>query len=221
MSLSWISDNDLHSAVQTLAKRANNARMSATKRMHKNIVDPFSSLIIASTLEVDSTQALVNIQKSGSTLSGISSALGNFHQEILASIAGWENHDAGYDLENSARKMLAEVKNKHNTMNASNRSAVISDLDTAVRQKGSGWVGYLVVIIPRQAVRYEKKLNIAKRPVYEIDGVSFYAKATGSECALHDLFKTVITTLESISNKQVPTDVKKYCKPVLEQNIPH
>ncbi len=45
--------------------------------------------------------------------------------------------------------MLAEVKNKHNTMNQSNRNQVIDDISTAVRQKGRGWQGYLVTIIPK------------------------------------------------------------------------
>ena len=40
---------------------------------------------------------------------------------ILGSVDGWDNHDAGYDLECDARIILAEIKNKWNTMNSSNR----------------------------------------------------------------------------------------------------
>lgn len=217
-SLSWISDEDLLKAVHSLQNRANEADSKSAERIKKNVVDPFSSLIIASSLAVDSTSSLVSIQKSASALSGISNALGHFHQNILGSVRGWENHDAGYDLESSSEKMLAEVKNKHNTMNASNKATVISDLDTAIRQKGAGWTGYLVVIVPKRPVRYERHLKTS-RPVYEIDGASFYSKVTGYEKALHQLFDVLMIMLESINQRIVPSDIKSYCHSMMK-NIP-
>ena len=66
----------------------------------------------------------------------MSNAIGTFHQSVLGSVEGWLNHDTGYDLENPSRKLIAEIKNKHNTMNQQNREKVISDLDTALKQKG-------------------------------------------------------------------------------------
>ncbi len=103
--------------------------------------------------------------------SGISNAVGDFHQEVLGSVEGFRNHDAGYDLECPDKQIVAEVKNKHNTMNAPNRKQVVDDLDTAVRQKTGSWVAYLVVIVPGKPKRYRKKLT---NRVYEIDGASFF-----------------------------------------------
>ena len=74
-------------------------------------------------------------QLASSAMSGISSAIGNFHQEIIGSIAGFENHDAGYDVECPSRQLLAEIKNKHNTMNSTTRDRVLDNLVTAVAQK--------------------------------------------------------------------------------------
>ena len=214
-SLSWIADDDLHSAVTDLIRSAHNAINLAEKRMQKNVVDPFSSLMIASTLNIDSKDNLLSIQKTLSGLSGMSNALGVFHQKILGSIQGWENHDTGFDLLNQSEKILAEVKNKHNTMNASNKEKVIADLDVAVRQKGKGWIGYLVVIIPKKPNKYKKKLN-TNRPILEIDGASFYELATKTPHALHDLF-TVLCN--EIAGTNLPYDVKEYCMNLLNDNI--
>ncbi len=46
------------------------------------------------------------------------SAIGRFHQGVLGGVHGFKNHDAGYDIENKQRKIIAEIKNKYNTMNA-------------------------------------------------------------------------------------------------------
>lgn len=217
--LQWITDKKLNLAITTLVDRVTEAKEKAQQRIVRNVIDPFSSLVIASTFNIDQSKALKSIQESNSTLSGISSALGAFHQQILGSIAGWKNHDAGYDLENQSRKILAEVKNKHNTMNSSNRQAVVNDLDTAVRQKRKGWTGYLVIIIPKKPIRYENKLNTA-RPVFEIDGTSFYEKATGDKTALRDLFHVMIDELSKISGWIKSQDIINYCSEILDNSIP-
>ena len=162
---------------------------------------------------------LTNIHRRSSINSGISSAIGNFHQRILSRVDGWKNHDAGYDLENAKKKIIAEVKNKHNTMNASNREKVIEELSTALRQKGLGWRAYLVVVIPKKPERYEKKLqNTARRDIREIDGASFYAMTTGEKTALRDLFDTVICSLNSV--EEIPVEVQKHCMEIFNQSIP-
>ena len=180
--LSWIDDERLNDAVSRMLQRAQKAKDKAEVRIKENVVDPFSSIILAATIDLDDVMKLSDIQQITSMSSGISSAVGNFHQEVLGFVEGFRNHDAGYDLECSDKQIVAEIKNKHNTMNASNREKVINDLDTAVRQKTGSWAAYLVVIIPGKPRRYKKKL---RNRVYEIDGASFYALATGSETAVY------------------------------------
>lgn len=210
--LSWIADQHLDAAIADLRASANAAVTQAEGRQRRNVVDPFSSLLIAATFTVDNEDALTGLQSSNSALGGMANALGHFHQEILGHIPGWENHDAGYDLENTRRQLLAEVKNKHNTMNASNREKVIGDLDTAVRQKGRGWTGYLVIIVPKSPTRYETK--VTSREVYEIDGASFYEKAADHPNALHELFDVLCNELGTADA------VTKYCRRVLGASLP-
>lgn len=185
--LNWISDEALDEAISRFRASAARALEQSVRRQRRNVVDPFLSLLIADTFGATGKDELLRLQNSNSALRGMTNALGYFHQEILGEIPGWANHDAGYDLECSEKRILAEIKNKHNTMNASNREKVIGDLDIAVRQKGRGWNGYLVIIVPRNPARYETRA-ISNRPVFEIDGASFYHKATDEPNALHDLF---------------------------------
>ena len=210
--LSWIADQHLDAAIATLLERANRAVTRAEANQQRNVVDPFSSLLIATTFGAQDEATLTGIQGSNSALNGMANALGDFHQEILGHIPGWENHDAGYDLENTRRQLLAEVKNKHNTMNASNREKVIGDLDTAVRQKGRGWTGYLVIVVPRRPTRYETQ--VSAREVYEIDGASFYEKATDHPNALHELFDVLCNELGTTD------EVSRYCRRVMLASLP-
>lgn len=217
--LSWISDNKFSEFTKILIEQSNNANEKAIERIKRNVRDPFSSLVMASIMSVKSADTLMKMQENASAMSGISSAIGKFHQNILGAIAGWENHDAGYDLVNNKMRMVVEVKNKHNTTNADSWSNILENIDTAVRQKGSGWTGYIVEIVPIRPIRFETRLN-TQRPVYKIDGASFYAKVTGHGRAIHDLFAALLLMLESEAERQVPEDVKKYCQNVLRGSIP-
>ena len=212
-SLDWISDDDLNVAVRKFRQAANDAVAKAAMRRRENVVDPFLSLLFASTFNVTERDEMILIEDTNAGFRGITNSLGDFHQDVLGSVGGWVNHDAGYDLENADERLIAEVKNKHNTMNSSNRQAVLGELDTGVRQKGQGWRGYLVVIVPRRPVRYERRLN-TNRPVFEIDGASFYHKATGDPNALHDLFDVLCERFtDSI-------DIQDYCRGILDQSLP-
>ena len=218
-TLSWLKNEDLENAISQLQARIKAATKNVDQRIRKNVVDPFSSLLIASAFEAKGDMELKNLHRSSSISSGISSAIGNFHQSILSRVSGWENHDAGYDLMNNERKIIAEVKNKHNTMNASNREQVINELSTALKQKGYGWIAYLVIIIPKKPNRYETGIQTTGgRDIREIDGASFYTMITGQETALRDLFNAVLSALNSV--KELPQEVQDYCVQILNRSIP-
>ena len=125
--LAWISDEKLSEEIGLLQQRTQRAWEDAEERRIRNVIDPFLSLVIASVFGIQDPKELVKIQNAESALRGLSNAIGNFHQQILGSVDGWENHDAGYDLECSTRRIVAEVKNKWNTMNAPNRYQVETD----------------------------------------------------------------------------------------------
>jgi hypothetical protein len=211
--LAWISDEKLSDEINTLLKRAQNAWEKAEERRIHNVIDPFQSLVIASVFDIRKREELSYTQRVESAIRGLSNAIGNFHQQILGSVDGWENHDAGYDLECSTCRIVAEVKNKWNTMNAPNRRQVEMDLGTAIRQKSGNWTGYLVFVIPRHPQRYQKPLSEG-RNLFEIDGASFYELVTGDPNAIHDLLDKLCDAITPSS------DIADYCRQIMMDSLP-
>lgn len=218
-TLQWISESDLQKAVEQLIERAEQAKIEADKRMKANVVDPFSSLVVSSTFGLDSREGLVSTQQMASGLHGISNALGDFHHQVLSSVAGWANHDAGYDIENTDLKILAEIKNKHNTMSSTTRKGTLDRIATALELKrGREWKAYLVIIVPKKPKRYRKQIHLSSS-MFEIDGSSFYEGVTGDPNALHDLFMATLEMLNS-NGRGVPDSVAAYCQEVFDVSMP-
>ena len=208
-TLSWISDVVLREHIDVLLRKAKAARAKAAKKLILNRPDPFASLVIAFAYKPNNAAEIQSMQESASVQSSISAAVGKFHQDVLGSVQDWENHDAGYDLVSEKHQILAEVKNKHNTMNASTRSKVESDIDIAVQQKGKGWKGYIVTIVPKTSQRQIKRIKHSRRPVYDIDGASFYELVTGSPTALEDMYEAMLEIITK--NASLPNEVVQYC----------
>lgn len=209
--IDWIAEEDFNKAVDKLTFEASNTLKEAEKRRVKNVPDPFSAILIAATFEIQQSDELRSVQRAESSVRGMSNALGKFHQTVLGSVEGWDNHDSGYDLECESRSIIAEVKNKWNTMNAPNRGKVEDDLKTAIRQKKGNWEAYLVQILPKHPLRFKKQLS---KNFYETDGASFYHMVTGEPNALHDLF-------DCLCEKIAPSgDVVAYCKEIMSSSIP-
>lgn len=211
MKCKWISEDALDAAVSSLTNSSTAAMLKARNNRMKNVMDPFQSLIMASTFNISVEEQFDSMQDVNAALRGISNALGKFHQNVLSSVDGWVDHDRGFDLLCSEQKILAEVKNKHNTMNASNRRAVESELQSAVRQRPPGWRAFLVIIIPKKPERYTREIS---KGVFETDGASFYELATGERDAIHQLFHELSERLG------VTNTIKSHCYKLMLQSLP-
>lgn len=209
--LDWIDEQEFETALQTLTKQLDDARMKADQRRIKNVVDPFWTLFVASTFDVNNGTELRGLQQFEAAVRGMSNAVGRFHQTVLGSVDQWEDHDTGYDLICRDRKIIAEVKNKWNTLNAPSKKQAVSNLSTVIYNMRGPWTAYLVQIVPKTPERYEKPLD---KNVIETDGASFYALVTGDANALHDLFDVLIVRLAPSS------EISAYCKAILDQSLP-
>ncbi len=210
-ALSWISDVALDACVDELISRIRQARNDVESRIKKNVSDPFSLICSAYLFQFENREDLFETQKDASILSGAASAIGDFHQKILGNVSGFTNHDSGYDIKSEGRKILAEVKNKHNTMNSNNREATINNLKVWLKDK-SDYTGYLVIIIPKKPKRY--KTELAPR-LYEVDGATFYTLATGEETALKDLHHVLLHRLCANDS-----DITAYIKEKYSDSLP-
>jgi hypothetical protein len=221
--LKFISDKDLIIAVDKVINVIERAEHNADRNLHKNVIDPFSALFDGVTHSISYKQWLSQ-EKVRQIQKTMQNAIGDFHQEILGSIPGWINLGigGGLDVMNKQKKIIAEIKNKHNTTKGNHAielyDAIESKLGSA---EYANFIGYYVVIIPKGRKQYDKPFTPPdnktkkRRPVNEkirvIDGVSFYALATGREYALQELFESIPGVLaEKYKHKLGASEAKQY-----------
>lgn len=102
---------------------------------------------------------------------------------------------------NHEKKIIAEIKNKHNTVKKSDEIVVYRTLEDLVMRKSSmykGYTAYFVKIIPEKPRRYDEPCTPSDKAtgctavenplIRVIDGYSFYGLVTGRRNAMAQLF---------------------------------
>lgn len=205
--LKFISDKNLIAAVDKVIKIIAKAEHEANNSFYKNVIDPFSALFHGITHAI-TYKEWIEQEKARQSQKTMQNAIGNFHQEILGSINGWQNLGVGggLDVVNTQKKIIAEVKNKYNTTKGNHKVEIYDAIKSKLRGKEYlDFVGYYVEIIPQGKNQYNKPFTPPdnktkkRRPINKnirvIDGVSFYKLATGRQDALRELFEAVIKIL--------------------------
>lgn len=182
------------------------------KDFQKNIIDPFSSIFDAAVSEVThetwkDSEMVRQCQKT------LTNHIGNLHQKILGSVEGWEDLGTGgiVDLVCNERKIIAEVKNKYNTVTGGKLADQYNSLDRLVSPKTNkykDYTSYFVNIIPKKPERFnmtfepsdkDKGIKCRKNEkIRIIDGASFYTLVTGRENALEELYNALPIIIEDI-----------------------
>ncbi|MEQ8470651.1 MAG: Eco47II family restriction endonuclease [Marinoscillum sp.] len=228
--LSWISDEDLGRSVQNLMGIALRSIKDSEEKFNRNVIDPFSALfqILGFGLNHDSWLISEKTRQAQKTLQNHT---GDFHQNILGSVKGWDNLSTGneMDLVSHDQKVLAELKNKHNTVKGSDLSGLYKSMENLVMNKSSvykGYTAYYVTIIPKKPERSvdfftpsDKSTGsrlASNERIKVIDGASFYSLVTGEEDALQNLFEVIPkVAVEKLSiglNANDQDSLKKYFK---------
>lgn len=195
--LSFISDEDLYSAAKRLLDAAQDVAVRVDANPYKNVIDPFSALVDAARQRISLTDWM-NQEKSRQTQKGFQNAMGDFHQDILGAMPGWENMGRGgnIDVRNVKKKIIAEVKNKHNTMNARSAINVYDNLAGYIDFNDRSLKAFVVEVIPKTPMPYEIPFTPSERGtrrqlrtnLVRKDGRSFYALASGDPKALDKLY---------------------------------
>ena len=201
--ITFISDEDLSSAVAGVVKIIESAEHDAQVKLYKNVIDPFSALFHGVTRSI-SFKEWVEQEKARQTQKTMQNAIGDFHQKILGSVPGWKNLGAGggLDVVNEKMKIVAEIKNKYNTTKGNHMVAVYDAVKSTLKIPACiDYTGYVVEIIPKGKKPYDKPYTPSdnktkkRRPVNKkirvIDGKSFYTLATGRNRALQELFEVI------------------------------
>jgi len=218
--LPFINNENLYTHVRDVLNTAQHASDLAVKNLYSNVVDPFSAIFDALRQEITlidwiEQETARQIQKT------MQNALGDFHQAIIGSMNGWEDLSVGHvvDVRNIKRKIIAEIKNKHNTTKGSDKKSIYDNLNSQLIAGRKGFTGYYVEIIPKGRKPYNKAFtpsdNVTqkRRPVNEgirvIDGKSFYALASGHQEALKMLYTAlpkVISDILGVDHRKVTKD---------------
>lgn len=135
--LSFITNSDFCEILSILKKKADRAKEKATMQFTRNAIDPFTALFQMSFLNIDANN-WKEVEIARQTEKSLQNHIGLFHQQLISKIDGWidTKNKKVVDLMNHERKMIIEIKNKHNTVKASDLIKVYEHLQKLIRDKG-------------------------------------------------------------------------------------
>lgn len=195
--LSWIDNDKLYQVVEAAFARALGFA-GATKEALPP--DPFliTAQSVVTNTTLDEGLAFEEIRKVNKTLSN---AIGNMHQNILGIAPHWESLGVaggvldvrtkpGYLHPVIGKPVVAEVKNRFNTIKSSDEKDVWDKIDQAARLEKAR--GYLFQIVPRRPERYDEMWapsgRQAKPSVWHCDGATAYEIVFEYPDALQELY---------------------------------
>lgn len=220
--LKWISDENLVDAVQHLIDKAHLAKQKAKDEFGKNVIDPFSALFELSGFDMTHDEWIIS-ETTRQAQKTLQNHIGEFHQIVLGSVKGWENMKTGQEIDLccSKKKVIAEIKNKYNTISGGllgNLYTVLYNLVMNKASKYKDYTAYYVMIIPKSPVRFDLEFTPSDKSkgtkfngnknVRVIDGASFYDLATGQKDSLSELFQVLPSVIEKCSKRRFSVSEK-------------
>ena len=215
MLVEFLDDAKLVAEVSHLLTVAEEAIENQRKEFGKNVIDPFAAMFEMAGFGLDHA-GWVHVELMRQAQKTLLNHIGGFHQNILGAVKGWENMKTGavVDVVSEKHKVIAEVKNKHNTLSGGKRSDQYGNLEKLVMQKASryhGFTAYFVTIIPKSPERFDRPFTPSEKEtgarvqenplIREIDGSSFYELVTGRKDALAELFTALPGINSGINGK--------------------
>jgi hypothetical protein len=203
--VSFISDERFKEIVNELLAIGDAAKVKASEEFDRNVIDPFSMLMEMASFDMN-FEDWIKSEKARQVQKSLSNDIGLLHQKILGSVDGWKDLKTGnvVDLVNSDLKIIAEIKNKHNTVKGSDKVGTYKELESLIMPKTSiykDFTAYYVEIIPSTANGYEKPFTPSDKKtgtkcdpnpnIIQIDGLRFYKLVTGKDDALEQVFNAL------------------------------
>ena len=174
------------------------------QQMQKNIIDPFKFMFDTIIVNKGDENRTFQMEKQRQSDKTITNAIGEFHQYLLGNLPGFEETPSlPTDIRKRDLTVIAEVKNKFNTMNARSKEAVFKELRAAASNNPLSTC-YLIEIISKNP-EFEGKWEITTTgekhshpQVKIISAKKFYAKYTGIDTAFSDLFDVLPKVLNNV-----------------------
>lgn len=211
-------DDDLEKFIVNLIENYN--LKIQDKNIHENVLDPFSSIIEASinNLTFDNW---IKAEKTRQYQKTLQNTIGNLHQQLLSNIKGVEDLGVGsiLDVICKDKKIIAEIKNKHNTTKGNHKKEVYDNIARLLeKDEFKGFTGYYVEIIPKKSSQFNEeftppdnttKINRPSRKnIRKIDGKSFYELLTGDKDAIFKIYDKIVEILKKNYNLKNSEDFR-------------
>lgn len=173
------------------------------KDIYSNTLDCFSA-VIDSSVRGSTLEEWKESEKQRQAQKTLQNKIGDFHQQVLGTLEGVDDLGTGgvVDLVSDEHKIVAEIKNKWNTTKGNHKKSIYDDLESVLASEDKeGYTGYYVEILPKNGQTYNKPFapsdntsgstRGSREDIRVIDGKTFYAKITGDENALEELYNLV------------------------------
>jgi hypothetical protein len=189
------------------------------KDIYSNTLDLFSAKIDCILQEI-TPELWVSKEKSRQAQKTLQNKIGTFHQQVSGCFDGWEDLGTGavVDVVNKDKKIIAEIKNKHNTTKGNHKVAIYDDLEFLLEGKYEGYTGFFVEILPLKRKIYNKEFTPsdnktksrrkARNDIRVIDGLSWYKLISSSENFVSVLYKKLLVDAFKYSNNSVEDKLK-------------
>lgn len=199
-NLGFISDENIYAHVKETVLRYQ--RKIDLEQFNKNIIDPikltFDAKVYGKTFEeIIESECVRQIDKSNTN------HIGYFHQNLFKIVGnGWDVPNSGFDIVNKRRKIYVEMKNKHNTMNASSSQATYMGMQQQLLKDPKASC-YLVEVIAKksQNIVWEgtfKGVFLSDKRIRRISIDKFYEIVFKDKYAFHKLCAALPMILDDV-----------------------
>lgn len=207
-SLPFISEQDLRNECNSLFQKVTQAAQKANKNFNKNRIDAFSALFECGLRHI-SLNEWITSEKQRQFQKTLQNEIGYFHQKVLGHIYGCQDLGIGnlVDFVCPSKKIIAEIKNKYNTVKGSDQIVIYDALENCLRMpQYEDFTGYYVTMIPKRRGSFpftpsDNKTHLRRAEnsrILAIDGISFYHLLTGDENALLKIYKEIPKILNDL-----------------------
>lgn len=208
--------------VSLAEKDAAKVKSLETRGIPLSDADPFSAIFECATLGISMSEWLETYESRRLRQKTLQNHIGNLHEVAISCFAGWEISASTADVENRESKVIAEIKNKHNTMNSSSALATYRKLEQLVDGAYEGFQSFVVQIIPygksgpyrinftpSDSSKKNAKRSPSRDDICLIDGESFYALVNGGKLeTMTEVYKIMMESMKKIFGKQAEPSVR-------------
>lgn len=199
-NLEFISDELIYNHVLETVLRYR--RRINLEQFNSNIIDPIK-LTFDAKIYGKSFEEIIAAECDRQIDKANTNHIGYFHQNLFK-LAGedWAVPDVGFDIINDKRKIYVELKNKHNTMNASSAQATYMAMQQKLIEDPNATC-YLVEVIAKrsQNIQWEASLHgtyYSNPRIRRISMDKFYEIVFNDKLAFYKLCNALPTILDDV-----------------------